>query len=359
MSKKGKASRSNTKSKKTVIDLDITRQKEDDFFFEKICEIKNTKIPLIVKSEKLLVLDDLFKIKENEKQINIKLQNKTKENNEHELNNIAYSQSVNNESTSIKKSSNTNSKNQGNADLRNLSAKNDNLRRFSLNNNKDSILNTNGESLSKNNDFGTPNEVFENNDLSQKNLNNLRNFNKYLPLNDIITEEDSNFNNNYFTNLETNNVNENKNYKNNLTFEDLPEENENINEDDEERENANELYDNEENTKAFNNLKYNFIKNAIFQHLKNQQARNLDYNNRINENRDDREGPLAINLLEINNIFYENIENSDLGYMQKEVILKNVGYNRGNIFYALLLESQKANIELYQSDLFGEIFFDN
>ena len=62
--------------------------------------------------------------------------------------------------------------------------------------------------------------------------------------------------------------------------------------------------------------------------------------------------------MKIKKIFYENTENSELGYMQKETIQNNKEYHVGNIFYALLLESQKENIDIYQKYSFGEIFFD-
>jgi hypothetical protein len=358
--------KSNAKSKRIFIEnediLNKTKVKQDTFFEEKVFEIKNKNIPLLDKSEKLLIINDYSKLKENEKQINVSLLNKTKSSanlanqNPYEMNftNSDNYQNLNNDANS-KIQFNNNSKSLRNSDLRNLSSKYDHPKRVSSFQNKDSILNTNGEISVKMDDFGTPNEVFENHDLSQKNLNNLKNFNnKYMnALNYIITEEDSNFNNNFFTNLETNNLNDNKNYRNNFNFEELPEENENINQDEEE---ANDLLG-EQNAEIIYNIKYDLIKTAIFQNIKIQKDKKFCYKEKSSGNQI-LESSLKINFIKINKIFYENTENSNLGYVQKELILKKEEDNMGSIFYALLLESQKNDIDLYQNELFGQIYFE-
>lgn len=368
-SKKGKYS----KSKRNFIDIyqkendKITNnyQNQDECVEEKVFEIKNKNIPLINKSENLLLLNDYSKIKETEKKINISFLKKSKASGSytnHHLNNISLTNLENSQNSEYYykniKNSEINLKVFRNSDLRNNSSKLDALRRVSNVFNKDSILNSNNnENSLKNDDFGTPIEVFQNNELSNKNVDNLKNFdNKYLnALNDIITEEDSNFNNNFFTNLETNNIHDNKNFKSNFNFEELPEENENFNEVEEESKRDFHI---EENSKIIFNIKFDLIKSAIHQHLKIHKDKKLYYDDKLKANLNQK-NLVAINLNKINNIFFENTENSDLGYMEKEIILKNQEDYFGNIFYVLLIESQKNNIDISQKILFGDIFIDN
>jgi len=310
-----------------------------------------------------LIINDFNKLKENEKDINAYF-NRTKAYNnlDYNINNNYLSQTANyiNKESESSLISKNNSKSLSNTEILNKSSKNDLLMRTSLVRNRDSILYHTDYSTNKM-EFGTPNEVFEDTDIQHKNYENLKIINKYLnTLNDIITEEESNFNNNFFTNLETNynninnNLNEFKNYKNQLNFEDLPEENEIFNEG---NESGQEL--DLENGEILNTIKQKFIKNAILEYIE------LEKDNSIysgNERITDSENLIfhKIDFFEINKIFYESIENSEFGYIEKENILKNNSSENiiGNFFYNLLIACQRSEINLSQRNLFGEIYFE-
>jgi hypothetical protein len=223
---------------------------------------------------------------------------------------------------------------------------------------RDSLLNP-IENISKNSDFGTPNEVFEINENLDNNINNnLRNFNKYLEnLKDIITEEDSNFNNIFLTNLETNNLNDIKNFKTNLNFADLPEENENLNEEDY-LNNDNEYDLKENNDNRISSIKDDFIKEAINQFMDKQKKKDFSFNTNSKLNQDYFK-TYKIDFFKINKIFFENIENSEITYIQKESILnKNLCKNNiGEIFYNLLINCQDSDIDLFQNEIYGDLCF--
>jgi len=303
------------------------------------------------KSEKLFIIDNYIKLDENEKQISLSFMN----------NKSKFSAAKNNEISQTRNldgNSKLTSQSMINTDLKNNSSKNDNLRKMSFIRDRDSLLNP-IENISKNSDFGTPNEVFEINENLDNNINNnLRNFNKYLEnLKDIITEEDSNFNNIFLTNLETNNLNDIKNFKTNLNFADLPEENENLNEEDY-LNNDNEYDLKENNDNRISSIKDDFIKEAINQFMDKQKKKDFSFNTNSKLNQDYFK-TYKIDFFKINKIFFENIENSEITYIQKESILnKNLCKNNiGEIFYNLLINCQDSDIDLFQNEIYGDLCF--
>ena len=171
---------------------------------------------------------------------------------------------------------------------------------------------------------------------TSKNILNKKNFNNYL--NDYINtinEEDSYMN--LFSVFPTNNIinkNVEFNYKEEYSFKN----NDDPQDDEESNENVEEII----------NIKNNFVKDSIKIYFNNKIYKNINSSS-IGKN--------IINMNTIKNIFHEKTENSNINYIIKEMIInKNEKESTSYIFYNLLIQSQEMNENLFQEELFGNLY---